>query len=181
MKVPSSRCSDSTIYYVYHQYVYAEGGTTMKTHVIKSLTMAALMMALPFAISAASTTPTFHNNKELVTYFWNEVFNKHNTSVIEELTVPNYIQHNPGFKDGRHAFKNGIEGYLKEFPQSTAKIKHIASDEDLVFIHNHIKIDANDRDQAAVDIFRVKNGKIVEHWDVIQDIPETAENNNTMF
>ena len=50
-----------------------------------------------------------------------------------------------------------------------------------MFIHNHITLNASDRGQAAVDIFRVKDGKIVEHWDVIQDIPEKAENNNTMF
>ncbi len=153
----------------------------MKHNMIRSITLAALIMALPFTIGATSTAPVFHNNKKMVTYFWNEVFNKHNTSVIEELAVPGYIQHNPGFPDGRDAFKNGIEGYLKEFPDSTAEIKHIASDEDLVFIHNYIKLNAEDRGQAAVDIFRVKNGKIVEHWDVIQDIPETAENNNTMF
>lgn len=47
--------------------------------------------------------------------------------------------------------------------------------------HNHITLKAGDRGQAAVDIFRVKDGKIAEHWDVIQDIPEKAENNNTMF
>lgn len=51
----------------------------------------------------------------------------------------------------------------------------------LVFIHNHIKLNPKDRGQAAVDIFRVRDGKIVEHWDVIQDIPEKAENPNTMF
>ena len=57
----------------------------------------------------------------------------------------------------------------------------MGADGDLVFIHNHIKLNAQDRGQAAVDIFRIKKGKIVEHWDVIQDIPEKAEKNNTMF
>ena len=117
----------------------------------------------------------------MVEYFWNEVFNKHNTAVIDEMTAPNYIQHNPGFQDGRQAFEDGIEVFLKEFPQSKAEIKHIGADGDLVFIHNHITLNDKDRGQAAVDIFRVKDGKIVEHWDVIQDIPEKAENNNTMF
>ena len=93
----------------------------------------------------------------------------------------NYIQHNPGFNDGKQAFKDGITGFLKEFPESTAEIKHMGADGDLVFIHNHIKLNAQDRGQAAVDIFRIKKGKIVEHWDVIQDIPEKTENNNTMF
>lgn len=130
---------------------------------------------------AAEKVPTFTDNKQMVEYFWNEVFNKHDTSVIDAMTVPDYIQHNPGFADGRQAFESGIEGYLKEFPESRAEIKHIGADGDLVFIHNHITLNAKDRGQAAVDIFRVKDGKIVEHWDVIQDIPEKAENDNTMF
>ena len=97
------------------------------------------------------------------------------------VTGETYTQHSPGFADGKKAFKDGITGFLKEFPESSAEIRHIGADGDLVFIHNHIKLNARDRGQAAVDIFRVKDGKIVEHWDVIQDIPEKAENQNTMF
>lgn len=130
---------------------------------------------------AADKLPSFGNNRQMVEYFWNEIFNKHNTSVIDSLTPPKYIQHSPGFADGREAFKAGVQGFLKEFPESRAEIKHIGADGDLVFIHNHITLKAGDRGQAAVDIFRVKDGKIAEHWDVIQDIPEKAENNNTMF
>ena len=130
---------------------------------------------------AADKLPSFGNNRQMVEYFWNEIFNKHNTSVIDSLTSPKYIQHSPGFADGREAFKAGVQGFLKEFPESRAVIKHIGADGDLVFIHNHITLKAGDRGQAAVDIFRVKDGKIAEHWDVIQDIPEKAENNNTMF
>lgn len=152
----------------------------------KTMTATLLGLGLMTAISAspafaAEKLPAFTDNKQMVEYFWNEVFNKHNTAVIDEMTAPNYIQHNPGFADGRQAFEDGIEGFLKEFPQSKAVIKHIGSDGDLVFIHNHITLNDADRGQAAVDIFRVKNGKIVEHWDVIQDIPATSANNNTMF
>lgn len=152
----------------------------------KKITAMLLGMSLVTAMSvspafASAKTPTFTDNKQMVEYFWNEVFNKHNTSVIDNMIAPDYIQHNPGFQDGRQAFEDGIEGFLKEFPQSKAEIKHAGADGDLVFIHNHIALNDADRGQATVDIFRVKDGKIVEHWDVIQDIPEKAENNNTMF
>ena len=120
-------------------------------------------------------------NKILVQNFWNAVFNEHKISVIDEIVDEKYIQHNPYFKDGRSAFKDGFSGFFKEFPDSSAQIKHIGADGDLVFIHNHIKLNADDRGQAAMDIFRVKDGKIVEHWDIIQDIPEKSQNNNTMF
>ena len=143
------------------------------------LTLAAGLAQTP--AMAADSTMTFKDNKEMVSYFWNEVFNRHNTAVIETMASPSYIQHNPGFADGRKAFEEGVQGFLKEFPDSRAEIKHIGADGDLVFIHNHITLNKSDRGQAAVDIFRVKDGKIVEHWDVIQDIPEKSANNNTMF
>lgn len=149
------------------------------TAVLLGLTLVATVSATP--AFAADKAPAFTDNKQMVEYFWNEVFNKHNTAVIKTMTAPNYIQHNPGFENGRQAFASGIEGFLQEFPESKAEIKHISADGDLVFIHNHITLNATDRGQAAVDIFRVKDGKIVEHWDVIQDIPEKSANNNTMF
>ena len=157
----------------------------MKMRKMKKMMTLILGLSLVTAMSAgpafaADKVPAFKNNKQMVEYFWNEVFNKHNTSVIDSLTAPGYIQHSPGFRDGRQAFEDGINGFLKEFPESKAEIKHIGADGDLVFIHNHITLNASDRGQAAVDIFRVKDGKIVEHWDVIQDIPEKSENNNTM-
>ncbi|KEA46371.1 nuclear transport factor 2 family protein [Campylobacter mucosalis] len=146
-----------------------------------------LSLALTTCISSAFSADINNKNNQhiqnkiLVQNFWNALFNEHKIAVIDELVDEKYIQHNPSFKDGKNAFKNGMEGFLKEFPKSSAKIKNIGSDDDLVFIHNHIKLNENDKGQAAVDIFRVKDGKIVEHWDVIQDIPEKSENQNTMF
>ena len=142
---------------------------------------AAVLGAVTMTPATADGIPEFKNNRDMVGYFWNQVFNKHDPSVIDSMTGETYTQHSPGFADGKKAFRDGITGFLKEFPESSAEIKHIGADGDLVFIHNHIKLNPKDRGQAAVDIFRVRDGKIVEHWDVIQDIPEKAENPNTMF
>ena len=142
---------------------------------------AAVLGAIALAPARAADIPEFKSSRDMVEYFWNQVFNRHDPSVIDSMTGETYTQHSPGFADGKKAFKDGITGFLKEFPESSAEIRHIGADGDLVFIHNHIKLNAKDRGQAAVDIFRVKDGKIVEHWDVIQDIPEKAENQNTMF
>ena len=133
----------------------------------KLLTLSLGLLLCGMVSGTAGAAPQFKNNKELAAYFWNQIFNEHHTAVIDELTGDTYIQHSPGFKDGKQAFKEGIAGFLKEFPESTAEIKHLGADGDLVFIHNHIKLNPQDRGQAAVDIFRIKEGKILEHWDVI--------------
>ena len=142
---------------------------------------AAVLGAVTMTPATADGIPEFKNNRDMVGYFWNQVFNRHDPSVIDQMTGETYTQHSPGFADGKKAFREAITGFLKEFPESSAEIRHIGADGDLVFIHNHIKLNPKDRGQAAVDIFRVRDGKIVEHWDVIQDIPEKAENPNTMF
>ena len=142
---------------------------------------AAVLGAVTMTPATADGIPEFKNNRDMVGYFWNQVFTRHDPSVIDQMMGETYNQHSPGFADGKKAFRDGITGFLKEFPESSAEIKHIGADGDLVFIHNHIKLNPKDRGQAAVDIFRVRDGKIVEHWDVIQDIPEKAENPNTMF
>lgn len=129
----------------------------------------------------AAEVSVAQQNKQLVETVWNAIFNQHDVSVIDTFVADEYKQHNPGFKTGKSAFKTAISGYLDEFPESTATIKQIVAEGDLVFIHNHIQLNPEDRGQAAVDIFRVKDGMIVEHWDVIQDIPEASENDNTMF
>ncbi|MDU4960075.1 MAG: ester cyclase [Sporomusaceae bacterium] len=138
-------------------------------------------IALPALSVQAASQDTARINKQLVESFWNELFNKHNVSVIENAVGSTYIQHNPTFPDGKEAFKAAVFDFLKEFPASSAEIKNIIAEKDYVFIHNHIKLNSQDRGQSAVDIFRLENGKIVEHWDVIQDIPEKSENSNMMF
>lgn len=124
---------------------------------------------------------TEQKNKEIAETFWNEVFNKHNPEVIKTMVSEDYEQHNPDYATGRDAFYNAISGYLQSAPESSAVIDNIGADGDYVYIHNHPKENANDRGQAAVDIFKIIDGKIVAHWDVLQNVPETAQNTNTMF
>jgi len=74
-----------------------------------------------------------------------------------------------------------MEPYFTKNPTARSEIKRAVAEGDLVFLHVHAKSSETDRGMAVVDIFRVENGKVVEHWDVVQPIPEKANNSNTMF
>jgi predicted SnoaL-like aldol condensation-catalyzing enzyme len=121
-------------------------------------------------------------NKEIVTSFYNLIFRDHKpTEAFERFGGDKYIQHNPRVPDGKDAVIGYFTPFFKSNPEAKSEIKRAVAEGDLVWLHVHSKKDANDRGRAIVDIFRVENGKVVEHWDVVQDIPESAANKNTMF
>jgi len=120
-------------------------------------------------------------NRKLVLDFYDQVFVKHEVEKAALVLADDYIQHNPLVPTGKAPFVNFFTGFFKANPQAKGRTLRSATDGDLVFLHNHSTTSENDRGRAIVDIFRVKDGKIVEHWDVIQPVPETAANTNTMF
>ena len=120
-------------------------------------------------------------NLKLVVNFYEQFFNKHEVARAAEVVSENYKQHNPEVPDGKKPFVDYFSQFFKETPQSKARIVRTATSGDLVWLQVHSTNSPSDRGQAVLDIFRVKNGKIVEHWDIIQDIPEKSANENTMF
>ena len=93
----------------------------------------------------------------------------------------NYRQHNPGTADGPESFIKTVKWFAQNFPEFRMEPKRIIAEGDYVVLHSHLILKPGDRGSAVVDIFRLENGKIVEHWDVVQEVPETSANNNTMF
>lgn len=120
-------------------------------------------------------------NRTLVLEFYDRFFNKHETVEAAKVVADAYIQHNPEVPDGKTPFVDFFTEYFKSNPESKVRVARSAADGDLVYLHVHATNGAGDRGQAVLDIFRVKDGKIVEHWDVIQNVPEKAANENTMF
>jgi predicted SnoaL-like aldol condensation-catalyzing enzyme len=95
---------------------------------------------------------------------------------------PNYRQHNPLIEDGMEGVRNFGARIMANYPDSRCEIKRVFADGDYVILHSHWHGLSDDpRGEAVVDLFRLENDKVVEHWDVIQPIPETAVNINTMF
>lgn len=150
----------------------------------KTIKAAVLGMALalhaPLAFAQERDTATEAINEELVRGFYDSFFNNHDVSAAS-VVADGYIQHNPFVPDGKAPFVDYFTGYFAENPEARNEIIRSVASDDLVWLHVHSTNGAEDRGQAVVDIFRVENGEIVEHWDVIQDVPEEAANDNTMF
>jgi predicted SnoaL-like aldol condensation-catalyzing enzyme len=93
-----------------------------------------------------------------------------------------YIQHNPQAADGFQAFIDFVNFFTTQNPQLFVDIKRVIAECNMVVTHSHLTLNPSDRGSAVADLFRLdRNGKIVEHWDVIQAVPETSANDNTMF
>lgn len=121
-------------------------------------------------------------NKEIAVNFLTMIFNEHKVAEAFELYAdPVYIQHNPYAASGAEAAISFLGPYLEANPEANTEIKRVIAEGDLVAIHNNPKMNAADRGRAVVDIFRLENGKVVEHWDVVQEVPATSANENTMF
>lgn len=121
-------------------------------------------------------------NKKLVHNFYDLAFNQHKPREAASLYIGDqYIQHNPFVPNGVAPFVEYFEGYFRGHPKSHVVFSHIVAEGDLVVLHLNSKADEKDGGQAIVDIFRVKDGKIVEHWDVTQNVPEKTASGNTMF
>jgi len=99
----------------------------------------------------------------------------------KECFAENYIQHSPHVADGRDALLSLFAKRFKNRPKLTTSVKRTASEGDLVWIHQHVKRTPEDLGRAVINIFRMKDGKFAEHWNVGQTVPEKSKNNNTMF
>ena len=142
------------------------------------LAAVALLLARP---ALAADTLQMEENKKTVRALYEAVLNKKDFDEASKYLGSKYIQHNPNAADGPDGLK-GFIGFLKDkFPNNRSEIKRIFADGDYVIVHVHAVREPGTRGNAIIDIFRLENGKVVEHWDVVQPIPEKAANDNGMF
>lgn len=149
---------------------------------LKSLVIASLLfIAAPAHAESARDIKQEEANHKLVVDFYNQVFNEHDVLGGAKVLVDDYIQHNPHVPNGKAPFVEYFVAHFKNNPQAKSRIVRSAAYDDLVYLHVHSTDNPDDLGQAVIDILRVKDGKIVEHWDVIQDVPAKTASGNSMF
>jgi len=121
-------------------------------------------------------------NKAVVVAFYNQMLNdKDAEGAAASYLGEQYVQHNPSAPDGAAGMVGFAQALYAKAPELRMEIKRVFADGDYVITHSHTVFAPGGPETAAADIWRLENGKIVEHWDVIQPIPATAANSNTMF
>jgi predicted SnoaL-like aldol condensation-catalyzing enzyme len=121
-------------------------------------------------------------NKENAIAFYDLMFNKcEPRAAIVQFAGDDYIQHNPHVADGKEAFIDYFERMAIEYPGKVTHFKRAIAEDNMVVLHCH-QIWPGSDDYAGIDIFRFDdNGKIVEHWDVLQVISDGSQNDNGLF
>ncbi|MFJ1300236.1 nuclear transport factor 2 family protein [Pseudomonadota bacterium AL_CKDN230030165-1A_HGKHYDSX7] len=143
------------------------------------LTVAAAACLLGAAPGYAQSA---QQNKETVLAYLRLLYQEHKVEeAMARYVDPRYVHHNPYLAAGVGPLTEFLVPFFEQHPEASADIKRVIAEGDLVVVHNHWKLSPEDRGTVVIDIFRVANGKIVEHWDVSQEIPEAAANRNGVF
>src|ERR1700682_2419561 len=151
-----------------------------RSHMFRHLLTACLVVVASLVLrpAFAADAKQMEENKKTIAAFYDAVLNQKDFEKASQYLGSRYTQHNPVAADGPEGLK-GFVAFLKDkFPNNHSEIKRIFADGDYVIVHVHAVREPGTRGNAIVDIFKLENGKVVEHWDVGQPIPEKAANSN---
>lgn len=134
----------------------------------------------PVMPNVDSNTKQLEANKTLVLEFYQQMFGDKDVTAVDRYIGTSYLQHNPTVADGPEVFKETAKKSFEGQPKTKIDVQHMAAENDLVIIH--LKNKKSDGTlTSTIDIFRIADGKIVEHWDAHQDVPKVSANAHPMF
>jgi predicted SnoaL-like aldol condensation-catalyzing enzyme len=142
---------------------------------------AGLAAGMMFAGAASAETALEKANKQAVIEFYNKALNDKDFAAASKYLGNRYTQHNPTAKDGPEGLKGFIDFLRDKFPQSHNEIVQSFADGDYVILHVRSMRVPGTAGRAIFDLFKLEHGKVVEHWDAVQDIPASSANANGMF
>lgn len=131
-------------------------------------------------MNATTQLPQSEVNKAIVANYYARVWNAKNADALPEYIAADYIQHNPQVPNGRAPLQSFLGGFFQQMPQSSFTVARLVADGDLVVAHCLFKANDADRGTAVVDVYRISEGLLVEHWDVKEAVPESSTNGNPM-
>jgi len=157
---------------------------------INALLLVILTIVLVGEFNAEERTVTAleESNRNKALYCMDILENRPDLDPVKRIDIlrnecysEDFIEHAPNIEDGREALLSIFASRYKKYPELSMSIKRTASEGDLVWLHLHVKHTPDSLGGAGIHIFRMKEGKIVEHWGVGQPVPKESKNNNTMF
>ncbi|GAB1848434.1 nuclear transport factor 2 family protein [Achromobacter xylosoxidans] len=143
--------------------------------------LAAVLFAASLSSTAQASPEQEAANKAAVLAFYEKGLNQKDADAALRYLGDRYVQHNPNAADGPEGFRKFVAFLRDKYPQSRSEIKRVFTDGDYVILHVHAVREPGTRGNAIIDIFRLEKGRIVEHWDAVQPIPEQSANGNGMF
>jgi predicted SnoaL-like aldol condensation-catalyzing enzyme len=142
--------------------------------------LAALAVIAPLS-AATSETRQEQKNKQIAINFYNAALNEKNWEKAKSYIGDRYTQHSIYMADGPGSLQKLVAMLKNDFPNNRGEIKRAFADGDIVALHVHVKRTADALGWSVIELLRLKNNKVVEHWDMFQNVPDKSLNNNTMF
>lgn len=119
-------------------------------------------------------------NKQIATTAYQRIFGDLDTTAVDDYISKDFIQHNPTIADGPDGIKALVQMLASQgIPKQKITFKHIVAENDIVFLHSRYEMAG--KEWRFIDIYRVKDDKLIEHWDAMMPMPEERANNNPMF
>jgi predicted SnoaL-like aldol condensation-catalyzing enzyme len=152
----------------------------MKVKIIAAAFCLTLCVSIVQAQKKSNSKTKTAKNKQIVAKAYQRIFGDLDTTAVDEYMSNNFIQHNPTIADGPQGVKALVKMLASQgVTKQNITFKHVIAEGDIVVLHSRYGMAG--KEWRFIDIYRIENGKIAEHWDAMMQMPDKRANNNPMF